>query len=268
MDTHRTSNYAGITGQLVLYQPQSIVSTKVNGTAVITCKSDEDLDTGNKFSWYHRKWRSSEAPVRVKSCTTNTHKYVCKNEKHVASLEIYNVQTNDSGVYYCRYIYSMDSLRFGNGTNLSVGDKSSSRTSVHILGNLQTLHPNRSFHLACIVLKAHNTVHLYWNISGTHHKGRIISKEESDGTWTVMSFISRPKHNQSQWDKVTCQVWIKLFPSSVQWEIEEQGKIHENFISKCEYFLIPMVTTGILLVLILSIQFIRMLKLTGIVEGY
>ncbi|XP_073493789.1 uncharacterized protein [Phyllobates terribilis] len=254
----------GITGQIVLYQMQNIVSKKVNDTAIITCESQEDLDTSNKFSWYHRKWGRSKDPVWVKSCLTDNdiHKYVCKHEKHKASLEIYNVQTNDSGVYYCVYLYSMDSLKLGNGTNLNVGDISTFRTSVHILDNLQTLHPNSSVQLACVVLAARNTVYLSWNISGTYHKGQIISTEESDGSWTVMNFISLSTSNQSQWHKVTCEVWMQFPPIRVQWVIEGQGELHDHFVSKCQSFLIPMVTAGTLLVLILSIHLIKTLKLT------
>ncbi|XP_075700690.1 uncharacterized protein LOC142665040 [Rhinoderma darwinii] len=252
----------GIAGYMVLYQPQNIVSMDVNGTTVITCVSSDDLETGIRISWYYRKWRSSEEPVRVKSCSSDnvTHKYTCKNGKYMAGLEIHNVQLTDSGVYYCTYSYSSLSLKFGNGTNLNVGDKSTSRTSIHILGHLQPLHPHSSLQLACVVLEAHNTVHLYWNISGTYHKGRIISKEESNGTWTVVNFISLPNDTWNYGKKVTCEVWIKSSPISVNWEIPGKGDLHGFVASKCQSFLIPMVIAGILLLLV-SILFIRTLKL-------
>ncbi|XP_069601681.1 uncharacterized protein [Ranitomeya imitator] len=254
----------GITGEMFLYQPQNIVSKDVNGTAVITCVPSE-IFIGLKFSWYHRKWRSSEAPVRVKSCTRDNdkHKFVCKDEKYTASLEIYNVQTNDNGVFYCVYYSSYFLLKFGNGTNLNVGDRSTSKSSVHILGQLHLWHPHNSLNLACVVLAAHNTVLVYWNISGTYHKGQIISREEPDGTWTVMNFISLPKDNWSEEEKVTCEVWLQSSAINVHWKIPGRGEPHGFVSTTCESFLIPMVISGALLALMLSVHFIKTLKIPG-----
>ncbi|XP_040268173.1 uncharacterized protein LOC120982227 isoform X3 [Bufo bufo] len=116
----------GITVEIVLYQPQNIVSVEVNRTAVITCVSSEVLDAGLKISWYHRKWRSSEAPILVKSCSSDDdpQKYVCKNEKYKAWLEIHNVQITDSGVYYCMHKHIPYFPQFGNETKLNVRDES------------------------------------------------------------------------------------------------------------------------------------------------
>ncbi|KAM3920481.1 uncharacterized protein RB166_014914 [Leptodactylus fuscus] len=223
----------GITGSMYLYQPQNIVSVDVNGSAVITCLSSEALDSNYKVSWYHRKWRSSDDLLHVKSCgrDNDPHKYVCNHKQGIASLEISNVQTDDSGVYYCVYTYSFLDRKFGNGTNLHVG-----------------------------ALGAHNTVHLYWNISGTYHKGRIISKEEPDGTWTVMNIISLHKDNWNHREKVTCEAWITSFPTHVHWEIPDKGELHPS--SKCQSYLIALVTAGTLLTLILLLHLMRTMKLT------
>ncbi|XP_069601682.1 uncharacterized protein [Ranitomeya imitator] len=236
----------------------------VNGMAVITCVSNEDLDIITKTSWYHRKWRSSEAPIRVKSCSTDndTHKYVCKQDKYTASLEIYHVQTNDSGFYYCAYCYSSCLDKFGNGTNLIVGDRSTFRTSVHILSHLHPWNHHRSLHLACVVLSAHNTVHVYWNISGIYHKGRIISREKPNGSWTIMNVISLPKDNWKHGEKMTCEAWFNTSSFSIQGSVPDKYEISENVTSKCQSFLIPVVTAGILLVMTLLLHLSRTLKLT------
>ncbi|XP_073498386.1 uncharacterized protein [Phyllobates terribilis] len=254
----------GITGRMVLYQPQNIVPVDVNDTAVITCVSSEDLENGNKISWLHRKWRSSEDLVRVKSCSTNndTHKYVCKNEKYTASLEIYNVQTNDSGVYYCVYHYSLTLKEFGNGTNLIAGGRSSFRTSIHILGHLHNWNPLKALHLACVVLADNNTVHIYWNIPGLYHQGRIISREDSDGTWTIMNFISLPKDNRTHGEKITCEAWFNTSSFSVHMSLPDKDEFNVNVISKCQSFLIPVVTAGTLLVMTLLLHLSRTLKIT------
>ncbi|XP_056408687.1 uncharacterized protein LOC130313979 [Hyla sarda] len=250
----------GITGQIVLHEPQNIVSMDVNGTAVITCVSNEN-SFGPLFSWYHKKWGSIKDIVRVKSCINDndTHKYACKHEKNATTLEIYNVQINDSGVYYCRY---HNRLKFGNGTCLNVEDVSTSNSSIYIVSHVQPSHPDNSLQMACVVLGAHNAVNLSWNISGTYHKGHTISKEGSDGTWTVLNFISLPKDNWHHGVKGICEAWIKSSPISVHWEISGQGEIHGCVACKCENFRIPVVTAGILLLLILSIHLICTLRLT------
>ncbi|XP_044127360.1 uncharacterized protein LOC122921446 [Bufo gargarizans] len=250
----------GITGEMVLYQPQDIVSVEVNRTAVITCVSSAKSIV-QKFSWYRK---SNKDLVRVKSCTRDNdpHKYGCKNENYTASLEIYNVQITNSGVYYCMNYYTRFSLKFGNGTYLNVGDNSTSRSSIHILGHLYPLHPNSSLDLTCVVLVAHNTVHLHWNISGTYYKGRIICKEESDGTWTLMNFISLPKNSWRHGEKMTCEVWINSSPTSVHWEIPEKDELN-GYAYNCQSFLIPVVTSGTLLLFMLSVHLIRTLKPIG-----
>ncbi|XP_040268171.1 uncharacterized protein LOC120982227 isoform X1 [Bufo bufo] len=254
----------GITVEIVLYQPQNIVSVEVNRTAVITCVSSEVLDAGLKISWYHRKWRSSEAPILVKSCSSDDdpQKYVCKNEKYKAWLEIHNVQITDSGVYYCMHKHIPYFPQFGNETKLNVRDKSTSRSSIHILGHLQPQHYNSSLLLACVVLVAQNTVHLHWNISGTYYKGQIISREKSNGTWTVINFISLPKDNWDHGDRVTCEAWITSSPTSVHWEIPGQDESNGYVASKCQDFMIPVVTAGTLLVLTLLIHLSRTIKLS------
>ncbi|XP_071970169.1 uncharacterized protein [Engystomops pustulosus] len=248
----------GVAGRMVLYQPQNIVSVDVNGTAIITCWVSTGKTVGEMFFWYFKKHESSEAPILVKSCVNDndTHKYTCKHDGHTAYLEIYHVQITDSGVYYCRFKHISEI--FGNGTHLNVGDRSTSGSSIHIVGHLQPLHPHSSLHLACVVLAAHNTVHLHWNISGTHHKGRTISKEESARTWTVVNMISLTKHNWNHEDEVTCEAWLHSSPTSVHWSIPRQGELSHGYVSsKCQNFLIPVVTTGILLLLMFSVHFIR-----------
>ncbi|XP_069806872.1 uncharacterized protein [Dendropsophus ebraccatus] len=251
----------GIRSEMVLHQPQNTVSVDVNSPAVITCVSNEVLEIEDKISWVYRKWGSSETPVWVKSCTENddTYKYGCKHERYKATLDIYNTQINDSGVYYCAYHYSPSFWKFGNGTNLNVKDTSTSRSSIHILGHRQPLHPHSSLLLVCVVRAAHNTVPLYWNISGTHHKGQIISEEQPNKTWTVMNFISLPSNTWKYGETVTCEVGLQSPPINVYWKIPEKGE-HPGFVaSRCHSFLIPVVAFGMFLLLIFSIHLIRTL---------
>ncbi|XP_075050037.1 uncharacterized protein LOC142112089 isoform X2 [Mixophyes fleayi] len=241
---------------MVLYQPQDIVYADVNGTTVISCESNESLEDKSKVSWYRKSWRTGEAPLRVKSCYNGAHKYTCKNNKYKATLEIHNVQTNDSGVYFCTFLYGVNLLKYGNGTTLIAADSSTSRSSVHLLAPAQPPLPNTTLQLACMVRGARHTVHVTWNISGIHHMGRMISMEESGGTWTFLNLISLPRNTWDHGVHVTCEVWFNSSPVCVHWEISERGEIHSGFTSICQTYLIPALTSGLLLLLALSVHLI------------
>uniref|UniRef100_A0A8C3FQY4 Immunoglobulin domain-containing protein n=1 Tax=Chrysemys picta bellii TaxID=8478 RepID=A0A8C3FQY4_CHRPI len=107
--------------QLFLYQTQRILFVEVNGTAKIYCSSKEKMEGGDVF-WYLR--REGETPTCIKYCLDNLNvsKFACKHETHLSILEISNIQKNETGVYYCAFIYS-SYLLFGNGTTLIVGGK-------------------------------------------------------------------------------------------------------------------------------------------------
>ncbi|XP_075050050.1 uncharacterized protein LOC142112113 [Mixophyes fleayi] len=212
-----------IVAHTVLYQPQDIVYAAVNTTTVINCVSDKILEGGTRLNWYRKSGRTGAATSWVKLCLydNNTDKYACKYDKYKAKLEIPNTQTNDSGVYFCTYFAS--SREYGNGTTLIAGDSSTSRSSVHLMAPAQLPLPNTSVLLACVVRGARHTVHVTWNISGTHHMGRMTSTEESDGTWTFLNLISLPRNTWGHEEHVTCEVWFNSSSVRVHWEISERG---------------------------------------------
>ncbi|XP_073498385.1 uncharacterized protein [Phyllobates terribilis] len=248
-----------ISGHLVVYQPLNAISVEVNTTAVIPCVSSEHTDNGLQIYWFQRKWIYNERPLLVKSCVidNNTHKYICKYDKGFSELAISNSQHNDSGVYFCALNY-VDHYIFGNGSYLNSGDKSTPKSSVHILALLQPPSTYSLLQLTCVVHEARDTVHITWNVSGRQHRGRTISKMESNGTWTIMNFISLPGDNWNNIEKVTCEVWLGSSPISVHWVITEKEEIHD-----CQIFLKPVAISGILLLLTFSVHLIRTFKLTG-----
>ncbi|KAM4013527.1 uncharacterized protein ACNLHF_003609 [Anomaloglossus baeobatrachus] len=253
-----------ITGHLVLYQPPNVISAEVNSTAVIPCVSREDSDQGHQIAWYQRKWILDERPLLVKSCSSDNdrHKYTCKYEKGISKLSISNGQPNDSGVYFCAFMF-VDNYIFGNGSYLNVGDRSTSRNSIHILSSLQPLRTHSFIQLACVVHEARDTIHITWNISRRQHRGRTISKRESNGIRTIMNFISLPGDNWNPGQKIICEVWILSSPIGVHWVIPEKAEIHGYLTHKCQAFLIPVLISGMLLLLTLSLHLIRTFKLKG-----
>ncbi|XP_069584653.1 uncharacterized protein [Ranitomeya imitator] len=143
-------------------------------------------------------------------------------------------------------------------------DMSTTRnSSVRILAPLQPLNTHSLLQLACVVHEAHDTVYITWNISGRQHNGQTISKKESSRTWAIINFISLPGDQWNHGEKVTCEVWLSLSPSSVNWVIPKKEKMYGYLTHKCQDFLIPVVIAGILLLLTLSGHLIKIFKLRG-----
>ncbi|XP_063804729.1 uncharacterized protein LOC134981317 [Pseudophryne corroboree] len=239
---------------MVLYQPQGTVSVGINDTAVISCAANETLEDADKISWYRKSWRSGDAPLRVTSCPhrNGAHKYTCKNDKFKAELEIRNTDTTDSAVYYCTFLYTDFLLKIGNGTTLIAADSSTPRGSVHLLAPAPPPLPNTTVLLACVVHGARHTVRVTWKISGAHHRGRMISIEEPGGTWTFLSLISLTRDTWDHGEPITCDVWFNSSAVSVHWEMPERG----DFTTKCQSYLLPALTGGLLLLLALSANLI------------
>ncbi|XP_073423167.1 uncharacterized protein [Dendrobates tinctorius] len=253
-----------IPGQLVMYQPLNVIAVEVNTTAVIPCVSSENSDEGRQISWFRREWIFDARPLFLISCLiyNNKQKYTCKYDKGISQLYLSNGQTNDSGDYFCAFIF-VDNYIFGNGTYLNVGDRSTSGSSICILAPLPPPRAHSSLQLACVVHEAHDTVYINWNISGRQHKGRTIYKKELSRTWVIMNFISLPEEHWSHGDKVTCEVWLSSSPSSVNWVVPKKEKMYGYLTHICQDFLIPVGIAGILLLLTLSVHLIKIFKLTG-----
>ncbi|XP_075463761.1 immunoglobulin alpha-2 heavy chain-like [Ascaphus truei] len=197
-----------------------------------------------------------EAPIfiLITSCSDNKnkHKYLCEsNNANSVTLRIYNVQRNDSGVYYCAFLY-VSILIFANGTTLIAGDSYTGNSSVQLLGPSHTTSLSTSVQLACVVRAAHHTVHVAWVISGTPHKGRMIAMEEPGGTWTFLNHITVPTEAWPHGESLTCEVWFNSSGSSIHRIGPHTAAGVDGFASRCSVFLRPVLTLSLLLLLILS----------------
>ncbi|XP_040188803.1 uncharacterized protein LOC120920664 [Rana temporaria] len=211
--------------QVVLYQPQNTVSVGIGATAVILCTSSDSLDEGTGITWHVRR-RTDKAHLRVKSCLADNdqHKYICKSENHQARLEIYNVSLEDSGVYYCMFSYTAVLRVLGNGTTLIVEDTSAIH-SIHLLASAMASDHKVPTQLVCIVSGALHTVHVTWNISGRHLKGKLTSVEELGGIWTTQNLLSLPQNTWNYGDHATCEVWFSFSPIQTHWSVQKKGHV-------------------------------------------
>ncbi|KAM5129370.1 uncharacterized protein ACMZJ9_019875 [Mantella aurantiaca] len=229
---------------IVLYQPQSTVSVNISATAVILCASNDSLDTGTGITWHLWK-RTAQAPLRVKSCLADNdrHKYVCKLENHQASLKIYNVSLEDSGLYYCMFSYTSVLRVIGNGTALIVEDNLAIHSSIHLLVPAQVSNLKAPTQLVCIISAALSTVHVTWNISGRHLNGRLTSMEGPNGTWNVQNLLSLPQDTRNYGDHATCEVWFSSSPVQAHWLILKQGHVcttEVSFYVRCALILMAL----------------------------
>ncbi|CAM5175625.1 unnamed protein product [Eretmochelys imbricata] len=193
--------------QLFLHQLQSFLFVNINDTAKIQCSSKKQLLAGGRTArWYRRQ--EGEAPMLIKGCSDNQNvsKVACISEGHNLTLEIYNAQRNDSGVYYCTDSYII--LTFGNGSTLIVGDSYTSSSWVLPLApSPHGLLSPRIADLACVVHGVSNPVQISWSFSGDlQEQGLMHSLKAKDGSFVFINHISVPMDTWTSGKNFTCEV--------------------------------------------------------------
>ncbi|OCT69145.1 uncharacterized protein LOC121397189 [Xenopus laevis] len=190
-------------------------------------------------------------------CTRNNnpHKYLCNTDANRTSLEIFNGQKNDSGIYYCSSLEAIAET----GVRLIVGDASTSNTTVHLLAPKQVSLEIQTIHLTCVVHSVQQIIHLIWNISGTHHKGNVIAMEDPTGTWNFLNHITV---DRTHWHNGTlaCEVHFNSTVISDHLVIEEMKR---SFGKRCSMYLIPVLTGIIVLLTILLGHLLWIFKQPG-----
>ncbi|XP_075764423.1 immunoglobulin kappa light chain-like, partial [Pelodiscus sinensis] len=191
--------------QLFLHKPQPIQFVEVGHSAEIHCSSTENLEGGGNVFWYLR--REGETPTCIKRCVDdqNLSKFACKHKPHSTTLEISNIQQNESGIYYCAYRYS-SYLIFGNGSTLIVGDSYTDSSGVLLL--VPFPHGSQGVgtaHLACVVHGVSGPVHVSWSISGEQQEqGLTRWLKAKDGSLTLVNHIRVPWDTWASGKIFTC----------------------------------------------------------------
>ncbi|KAM4663688.1 uncharacterized protein O3C94_011968 [Discoglossus pictus] len=140
-------------------------------------------------------------------------------------------------------------------------NSSTPKSSVHLLGPSKFLNHSHTVHLACVVRAARQIVHVVWNISGTHHKGRTIAMEEPNGTWTFLNQITVPITSWQQDERLACQVWFNSSPVVVHRNKGLFSSVDQKgFANQCTYFLISIPIGSFVLLVSLSFHLFWIFK--------
>ncbi|XP_065430553.1 immunoglobulin kappa light chain-like [Chrysemys picta bellii] len=210
------------------------------------------MEGGDVF-WYLR--REGETPTCIKYCLDNLNvsKFACKHETHLSILEISNIQKNETGVYYCAFIYS-SYLLFGNGTTLIVGDSYTNSSWVMLLvpfphGSQVTGTAN----LACVIHGVSSPVHVSWSVSGElQEQGLTRSLKAKDGSLTLLNHISVPMDTWTSGKNFTCEVKFNSSGNSVK----KSTRYPAAPASECSHYIVPLAAGAGLLLLVVSLSLV------------
>ncbi|XP_073474075.1 uncharacterized protein [Aquarana catesbeiana] len=210
----------GLAVNLTSYHPENTLFVDEKSTANIFCHSGITLDTGSAITWFRRTLKIGEPPQIICSWlnSMSVPKYNCDIAGNSARLNIHDVQSQDSGVYYCT-VLRRSILNAFDLTTLIARSNCRSPVSVYLLAPAEIPHDYvTTVQLACLVQKAYHSIYIRWNISGAYYMGRMSSTKELNGTWTFLNYISLPVDKQS----AACEVWLGSSFVSFTWNKSKQ----------------------------------------------
>ncbi|XP_067425807.1 uncharacterized protein [Emydura macquarii macquarii] len=251
--------------QSFLHQLQLFLFVNINDTAKIQCSSKEKLVAGGMtMQWYRR--REDEAPMLIKKCSDKQHanKVACISDGHSLTLEIYNVQRSDSGVYYCTDSYS-SFLTFDNGSTLIVGDSYTTSSQVLPLApSPRSLLSTGTVDLACLVHGVSNPVQISWSVSGDLlEEGLMHSLKAKNGSLMFINHISIPTEIWTSGKNFTCEVKFNSSGKSVKKIARYTEATCVSFLAsstaparKCTYHIVALAAGAGLLLLLVSLSLV------------
>ncbi|XP_059834686.1 immunoglobulin alpha-2 heavy chain-like [Hypanus sabinus] len=176
--------------QAALFQFPPIQTIPVGGRAILNCS--RDTGAFSSIIWYKRSdQRHLQFVYRVGKFVKAQGRFSGQVDEKSAtySLEIENVQQNDSGIYFCAHqLYG----EFGNGSNLVV---SAQPPNIFLLApQADQIAQMQLVTLMCLVrgVSSHS-LRIRWNISGNTKEGRVDPPIfDPDGGYSVRSRFQIP----------------------------------------------------------------------------
>ncbi|XP_067425837.1 immunoglobulin kappa light chain-like [Emydura macquarii macquarii] len=243
--------------KLFVYQTQQIQFVEVGDTAKIHCSSKENLEGGSNMFWYLRG--EGETPTCIKRCLDdqNVSKFTCKHGTRSSTLEISNIQKNESGIYYCAFQYS-SYLLFGNGSRLIVGDSYTDSSWVMLLVPFpHGIHATETVNLACVIRGVSSPVHVSWNVSGDlQEQGLTRSVKAEDGSLTLINHISVPRDSWASGKIFTCEVKFNSSGNSVKKSAKYPETSSTAPARECTYHIVGLAAGAGLLLLLVSLSLV------------
>uniref|UniRef100_A0AAX7UZL2 Ig-like domain-containing protein n=1 Tax=Astatotilapia calliptera TaxID=8154 RepID=A0AAX7UZL2_ASTCA len=202
-------------GQITVTQPGA-VSSAVGGSVSIKCTTSQDVDSGNRLSWYQQKdggvpkllikyasTRQSGIPVRFTGSGSNSD----------FTLTISGVQAEDAAVYYCQSEHWPGSQlwTFGGGTRLEFG--SDTRPALKVLGPSSAELEQGKATLMCVANKGFpSDWSLSWKTSDSSGSSSIRGEEsrtpgvlQNDGLYSWSSTLTLTADQWGKVGSVTCE---------------------------------------------------------------
>ncbi|XP_038643131.1 immunoglobulin kappa light chain-like isoform X4 [Scyliorhinus canicula] len=186
------------------------MTAEVGQMVELTCHYIYEVEVVSSYGWYKQGVGEAPKAIDISSCSGADCKFVSKkgNIKNILILEIRNVQANDSGSYYCAYMYSNAPLQ--KAATLLVGDSSTSKSAVLIFVPQGEENSRETVPLVCLVSGlSSNRIVIFWNISGLVAEGSSDPGTlEEDGTYSITSQIMVSMDMWRNYAVCTCVVQL------------------------------------------------------------
>ncbi|KAK1151511.1 immunoglobulin alpha-2 heavy chain-like [Acipenser oxyrinchus oxyrinchus] len=171
--------------EAVVVQYPRLVRAEVGGSVNLSC----DLGDLTRFC-YTVMWLRFQSETSVLTAYTNQSpaSHGSAGAEKICNFPISNLQTNDSGTYYCAVVNG-PVAHFGNGSTLVVKKHSLGPPSIAILspsaGEVQS---SGSATLVCLVFGVSEQARVYWDIAGSVRHG-LTDSGSGDSSESTPDFI-------------------------------------------------------------------------------